>query len=61
MPTSTKAWQSSIAELQSLNLVLYNTSHRLKYDMMIMIIGSSVGKQYNRSSDDNKVSVESDS
>ena len=59
MLTSTK--ERSIAEVQSLNLVLYNMSHRLKYDMMIMIIGSLIGKQYNRSSDDNKVSVESDS
>ena len=39
VPTSAKAWQSSLAELQLLNLVLCNMSLRLKCDMMIMIIG----------------------
>ena len=52
--TSTKAWKSSIAELQSLNLVLYNMSHHLILNeiIVIMIIGSLIGKQYNRRSDD---------
>ena len=34
VPTSTKAWQISLAELQSLNLVLYNTSHHLILNIM---------------------------
>ena len=59
--TSTKAWQSSLAELQSLYLVLYKVSHHLILNkiMMIMITGSSIGRQYNRCSNDNKVSTES--